>query len=197
MNVSVADKVQKLMERELRAREEDGSFWDSLRETHGIGKVWGDTCSGLYTARDMSEMANANPGASATASTSTSARSAVSSGRWTRRGEIMTHDELGMKAVFLGGVTKECLEALPLMSEDIRTKFVRFLIGKIEMSQKSADSILIHMLFMDVGLAFEMTQFILREAKDDNPRATWHLFSSKIVCKWVKQNEPFFERKRR
>jgi hypothetical protein len=62
MNVSVADKVQKLMERELRAREEDGSFWDSLRETHGIGKTWVDTCSGLYSARDMSEMANANPG---------------------------------------------------------------------------------------------------------------------------------------
>jgi hypothetical protein len=62
MNKSIISKVQKLLEKDLRAKEEDESFWDSLRDTHGIGMTWVETCSGLYTARDMSEIANANPG---------------------------------------------------------------------------------------------------------------------------------------
>jgi hypothetical protein len=62
MDESIISKVKNLLEKKLRAKEGDESFWDSLHDTFGIGVTWVDTCSGLFAARDMSDIANSNPG---------------------------------------------------------------------------------------------------------------------------------------
>jgi len=106
----------------------------------------------------------------------------------------MTHDELGTRSIILGAFTRESLEAVPLMSEEVRKKSVSFLIREME-RDGTPDRILEQVMQIDFEMAHKVMKSVMGEIERLSPGVRNKVYTSRVTTAWINRHENSLHRK--
>jgi len=100
----------------------------------------------------------------------------------------MNSDEVGEKALLLGGYTRECLEALPDMSPEVGVKVAQMLYRDMERAY-DLDAVLKVVLGMDFDLSHRVMKLVAAQSEHwPSSKVMERLARSDTMDKWVQKN---------
>jgi hypothetical protein len=107
----------------------------------------------------------------------------------------MNSDEVGEKALLLGGYTRECLEALPDMSPEVAVRVAQMLYRDMERAA-DLDAILKDFLGMDFELAHRVMRLVAEQSKHwPSSKVMGKLARNDIMSEWIQKNNESLMRK--
>lgn len=107
----------------------------------------------------------------------------------------MNPDEVGNKALMLGGYTRECLNALPDMSPEVRGKVAQMLYRDMDRSA-DLDSIMGNIFALDFDRSHRVMTLVTEQSTHwPTSKVMERLAHNATMAEWVKRNEGRLMRK--